>query len=199
MRLEKGFMKSYKILTLVTLLCAFFIAGGCGGSSGGGKGGTEVNIKVIRTPTETYNALMEATRKKDPAEIKKLLSKGTLVQLENAALAQNTTSDELLRRDSIGFEENPELVGEKIVSDTLAYVEIKNEITKENEQMPLVKEDGEWKVAIDLYLKELEKRFTEDMNKMPSQQNPATPSSNSNIERVTVPKNKESNSAANKK
>ena len=182
-------MKKYKILTLVAL-CAFFAAS-CGTAA-------EKLVKKTRTPTETYNALIGATKKKDPAEIKKLLSRGTLTLLENAALAQNTTSDELLRKDEIGFEENPEIVGEKIVSDAMAYVEIKNEITKENEQMPLVKEDGDWKVAIDLYLKELEKRYTEDMNKMP--QNPATPStSNSNTEGVTVPKNKESNSATNKK
>ena len=179
-------MKNYKILTLVAL-CAFFIAG-CGSTA-------EKLVTKTKTPTETYNALMEATKKKDPAEIKKLLSKGTLVELEKAALAQNTTSDELLRKDEIGVVENPELVGEKIVSDTLAYVEIKNEITKENERMPLVKEDGEWKVAIDLYLEELKKRFTEDMNKLP--QNPAP--TNSNSESVTVPKNNESNSAANKK
>ena len=171
------------------MLCAFFIAG-CGATAE--KLGTKT-----RTPTETYNALMEATKKKEPAEIKKLLSRGTLTLLDQAAKDQNTTSDELLKRDNIGFEENPELVGEKIVSDTLAYVEIKNTITRENEQMPLVKEDGDWKVAIDLYLKELEKRFTEDMNKLP--QNLPTPSTDSNTDSVAVPKNNKSNSATNKK
>lgn len=178
-------MKSYKILTLA--LFALFITG-CG---------TVGNIGTKeRTPTETIKAFNDASKKKDIETVKKLISKGTLKQLENSALAANTSVDNLLKKDSdTNFEEFPEIQGEKIEGDT-AYVEIKNEITGENEKMPLIKEDGEWKIAFDKYLEDLRKRYTEEMNKIKDAENS---SSNSNTKTVEVPKQSNANSAANKK
>ena len=164
-------MKHYKVLALA--LCALFIVG-CGSA---GKS---------RTPTETLKALNEASKKKDAEGIKKVLSKGTLKLLENAALAEKTTPDELLKKDNgAPMADLPEILGETIEGDT-AYVEIKNDITKENEKMPLVKEDGEWKVALDKYLETMRQRFTEEMNKMKTVENPI---SNSNSAAVPEPKN----------
>lgn len=163
-------MNIYKVFTLA--LCAFFIIG-CGSA---GKS---------RTPTDTLKALNEASKKKDVEGIKKVLSKGTLKLLDEAAQKEKTTPDELLKKDNgAPMAELPEILGEKIEGDT-AYVEIKNDITKENEKMPLVKEDGEWKVALDKYLETMRQRFTEEMNKMQKSENPI---SNSNSEIVTEPK-----------
>jgi hypothetical protein len=183
--LKQEFMKNYKILTVA--LCALFIIGciSCG------KFGTQG-----RTPTETIKALNEISKKKDPAAIKKLLSKGTLVRLEKAAKEQNTTSDELLKKDDgAPFHELPEIRSEKIEGDK-AIVIVKNEITGEDENIPFVKEDGEWKVAFDEYLKDLERRLNEDMNKPIDTEIPA---SNSNSNSVEAPKDSKTNSATNKK
>lgn len=184
--LKKNFMKSYKLFTFA--LCALFFIG-CAGCGKFGIG--------ARTPTETLKALNEASKKKDPAAIKKLLSKGTLVLLENAALAANTSSDELLKKeDGAPFQELPEIRGEKIEGET-ATVTVKNQMTSEDENIPLVKEDGEWKVALDKYLEDLRKRYTEEMNKMKDAEIPV---SNSNTEKsVEVPKETNTNSATNKK
>jgi hypothetical protein len=183
--LKEEFMKSYIILTAA--LCALFFIG----CNNVGKIGTQG-----RTPTETLKALNEASKKKDPAAIKKLLSKGTLVLLDNAALSANTSSDELLKKDDgAPFQDLPEIRGEKIEGDT-ATVTVKNEVTSEDENIPFVKEDGEWKVALDKYLEELKQRFTEEMNKMKDSEIPA---SNSNSKSVEVPKENNSNSATNKK
>jgi len=168
-------MKHYKLFTLA--LCALFIVA-CGG--GGGTGQT-------RTPTETLKALNEASKKKDAEGIKKLLSKGTLKLLEEAAQKEKTTPDELLKREGgAPMATLPEIRGEKIEGDT-AYVEIKNDITNEDEKMPLVKEDGEWKVALDKYLEVMKQRFTEEMNKM---DNSDTPLPNNSAESNKEPTNK---------
>jgi uncharacterized lipoprotein len=177
-------MKHYKLLTLA--LCAVFFISGC--SSVGNI------VTKERTPTDTLKALNDASKKKDTAAIKKLLSKGTNVLLENAALAANTSSDELLKKDDgAPFEDLPEIRGEKIEGET-ATVTVANQITSEDENIPLVKEDGEWKVALDKYLEDLKKRYDEDMNKMRDEQ--SLPS-NSNSKSAEVPK--ENKPATNKK
>ena len=116
-----------------------------------------------RTPTDTLKALNEASKKKDAPAIKKLLSKGTLNLLEESAKSKNKSSDELLQEDGgAPFRDLPEVRGETIEGDT-AFVDVKNEVTGENERIPLVKEDGEWKVALDKYLENLMKKLTEQM------------------------------------
>lgn len=184
--LKKNFMKHYKIFAAALVCALFFI--GCGSAV---KIGTP-----SRTPTETLKALNEASKKKDPAAIKKLLSKGTLVLLDNAAKSSNTTADELLKKDDgAPFQELPEIRGEKIEGET-ATVMVKNDVTGDDENIPLVKEDGEWKVALDKYLDDLKNRFTEEMNKVKEEENPV---SNSNSNSVEVPKDNKTNSATNKK
>jgi hypothetical protein len=166
-------MKHYKLF--IVALCAFFIVA-CGGAANTGKD---------RTPIETLKALNESSKKKDAEGIKKLLSKGTLELLEEAAQKEETTPDELLKRKGgAPMATLPEIRGEKIEGDT-AYVEIKNDITKEDEKMPLVKEDGEWKVALDKYLEAAKQKFTEDMNK---RENSNTSLSNSGAESNTTNK-----------
>jgi PBP1b-binding outer membrane lipoprotein LpoB len=154
-------MKNYIVIT--TALLAIFISG-CGGA-----------VKTARTPTETLVALNEAAKKRDAGAIKTLLSKSTVALIERNAAAQKTTSDELLTKDQgAPFRELPEIRGEKIEGDT-ATVEVKSETGGENQKIPLVKEDGEWKVALDKYAEEMSKRFTEEMNKSPRSEsnNPA--------------------------
>lgn len=142
------------------------------------------------SPTETMKALNEASRKKDVETIKKLVSKGTLELLEQSAQRQETTVDELLRRDEgAPFQELPETRNEKISGDT-ATIEIKNNATNDWETMPFVKENGVWKIALDRFMEDVMQRMNEEMKELPANPSPAAGSQ-------ATPKI-ESNSAVNK-
>jgi len=168
-------MKCYKIVIFV-LLATVFTA--CQAA------------KQTMSPTETMKALNEAFKTKDVETIKKLVSKGTLDLLNKAAKDQNTTIDELLKKDDgAPFQELPETRNEKISGDA-AMIEVKNNATNDWETMPFVKEDGVWKIALDKFMEDVMKRMSGEMNKTPA----ASPLSNTD----NVTKTPESNSAVNK-
>lgn len=98
--------------------------------------------------------------------MKSLLSKGSLELIEKSAKAQNSTSDELLRRESsVKIKNAPETRNEKIEGDA-ATVEVKNETNGEFDmKMPFVREGGAWKLARDKYVEEELKKVNEEVNK----------------------------------
>ena len=113
------------------------------------------------SPTATFKAFFEAQKKKDVAAIKKTLSKASLALLEKAAKAQNKTLDTGIAEGFAGgskTEEMPEARNEKIDGDN-ATLEIQDTDTKKWETMYFVKEDGEWKVALDKTMEELLKKM----------------------------------------
>ena len=119
-----------------------------------------------KSPVEVLKALNEASKTKDVAAIKNSVSKGTLALMEESAKQQNTTIDELLKKDNgAPFKDLPEMRNEKIEGDT-ATVELKNSTSNDWESVPFVKEDGVWRLALDKYLEDFKKRATESM-KMP--------------------------------
>ncbi|MEJ7848089.1 MAG: hypothetical protein WKF92_08385 [Pyrinomonadaceae bacterium] len=107
-------------------------------------------------PAETLRALNAASKAGDVAGIKRYLSEGSLALLEEGAKEQNRPVEELLKeKDQAPFLELPEL-GKETINGETAIIEIKNPVTGAFEPFPLVKENGEWKVAIDLYLERFE-------------------------------------------
>jgi hypothetical protein len=151
-------------LVLIFLTGLFFLA--CGGD-----GGNQPTTKTLaeNTPTETLKQYVEASRKKDIATMKRLLSRASLELIEKSAKEQNLTTDDILRKEaSVEIKNAPETRNEKIEGET-ASVEIKNEKTGEFDmRLPFVREDGAWKIARDKYIQELMKKLTEDMNRPPS-------------------------------
>jgi len=110
------------------------------------------------TPTATFKAFFEASKKKDVPAIKKSLSKGTLDMFDKLAKAQNKTTDDMLKdmdKDSKD-EKIPETRNEKINGDT-ATLEVKNDKTNKWDTLPFVKEDGDWKIALDKFLEDMMK------------------------------------------
>jgi hypothetical protein len=143
-------MKFYKIIIIA--LWAFVI-GGCG----------TANNPSTRTPTETLKALGEAGKRKDAAAIKSMLSKGSLELLEKTAKSQNQTSDRILTRENgAPFQNITEYGAEKIEGD-MATVEVKTELITQFETIPMVRENGEWKAALDKYAEDVMKRMNEQM------------------------------------
>jgi hypothetical protein len=108
------------------------------------------------SPTDTIKSYYEAVRMKDVERIKKILSKGTLEMIEAYAKSQNKTIDESMKSgfsDDPDFYETPEMRNEKIQGDK-ATIEVKNEKTGKWETVPFVKEDDDWKIALDLMFRD---------------------------------------------
>jgi hypothetical protein len=152
-----------KIYKLAVIVIAAFIFAACQPAA---------NNQPL-SPTETMKALNDAAKKKDAEAIKKLISQGTLDLLEQSAKQQNTSVDELLKRDEgAPFQELPETRNEKIAGDT-ATIEIKNNAINDWETMPFIKENGVWKIALDQFLDAAMKRMNEEMKEIPVNSPPA--------------------------
>lgn len=117
---------------------------------------TACSLLNSSTPTATFKAFFEASKKKDTAAMKKTLSKGTVEMFDKLAKEQKKTTDEMLKDlDKDGKDEKiPETRNEKITGDT-ATLEVKNEKTDKWDTLPFVKEDGEWKIAFDKFLENM--------------------------------------------
>lgn len=117
------------------------------------------------SPTATFKAFYEASKKKDAAAMKKTLSKGTLDLFDRFAKAQNKSVDDILKdvdKDATA-EKLPETRNEKITGDN-ATLEIKNDKTGQWDSLPFVKENGEWKVALDKFFENALKGLGENLN-----------------------------------
>jgi hypothetical protein len=128
--------------------------------------------KKTLTPLETLKEYGDAFQKKDITTMKLLLSQESLKMHEQEAKAQNTTVDELLKKDNGSpIKEMPETRNEKIEGET-ATVEVKNIVTNEFDTIPFVKEEGNWKIALDKFMQDIQKKALEQM-KMPSAEDDA--------------------------
>jgi hypothetical protein len=150
---EENKMKIRRIGVIACALAVALAASGCsmlGGSS----------------PTATFKNFFEASKKKDPAAMKKTLSKGSLDMFDRIAKEQNKTTDDMLKEvDKDGKKESvPETRNEKITGET-ATLEIKNEKTGKWDTLPFVKEDKEWKIAFDKFIEDMMKEL---QNKTPN-------------------------------
>ena len=103
------------------------------------------------SPTATFRAFYEASKKKDVASAKQMFSKRTLELFEIQAKAQNKSVDEMLKA---GVEQKPvpdkmpEVRNEKINGDE-ATLEIRDDPNDKWDTLIFVKEDGQWKIALD--------------------------------------------------
>jgi hypothetical protein len=98
------------------------------------------------TPLETLKEYAEAFQKKDITTMKLLLSQESLKMHEQEAKAQNTTVDDIVKRETL-FTENQktyEFRNQKIEDDH-ATIEMKDSMGIWN-TVQFVKEDGVWKI-----------------------------------------------------
>jgi hypothetical protein len=121
------------------------------------------------TPLDTLKAYMQAIKKKDPTEMKLLLSKGSLKMADDEAKAQNTTVDEIIKRETLFTEtqKTVEFKNEKIDGER-ATIEVKNSFGSWD-IVPFNKEEGEWKIAKERYVEEQMKKTDEEMKRMDEQ------------------------------
>lgn len=148
-----------------------------------------------KTPTEVLKIFIEASKNKNVAVIKNSLSKGSLDLVAEAAKNQNISVEELLQKESgAPIKEMPETRSEKIEGDA-ATVEVKNKTTGEYEAIPFVKENGEWKIALDKFMQDVMQKANDGMKA------PAANSSTGSGEEIAPPNssNVVEQPAANKK
>ena len=117
------------------------------------------------SPTEVFKAMSEASAKKDVEGIKKHFTKQTLVLFDQVAADQGKTVDEILREpNGAPFPVLPEIGLEKIDGQT-ATLEIGDPQTGSATRLPFVIENGEWKIAMDVYLEQVEDALSGDAEK----------------------------------
>ena len=118
------------------------------------------------SPGDVLKQYVAASQKGDIAAMKSLLSKDSLVYIEEKARPFKLTVDDVLKKETeIKLREAVETRGEKIEGDA-ATVEVKNPSTGEFDiKYPFVRENGAWKLARDRYIEEEEKKANEEINK----------------------------------
>lgn len=152
-------MKIFKISLALVAVCAF--AAGCAQIQ---------NLVSQGSPTQTMKNFVEATQKKDVEGVKKSLSSGSLKMMEGLAKMQGKTLDQTIQEgDTTGngnsFEKMPETRNEKIEGDS-ATLEVKDEKSGEWNTLYFVKENNDWKIALDKSIEEMFKKISKDW-KMP--------------------------------
>jgi hypothetical protein len=122
------------ILTLVLALSVVMFGTACSKGSAG------------MTPTAVFKAYYDAAVKKDFATAKKYLSKSSIDLMELGAKKEGKTLEQSMKDSPAETGPMPQLSNEKINGDT-ATVDISADGRKM--AMPFVKENGEWKLAMD--------------------------------------------------
>jgi hypothetical protein len=111
---------------------------------------TDVPVGNAQTPSEAYRMLFAAVKSQDSAKIKSMLSKGSIGLGEMASGQQKKPLEEVIKN---GFSETtfadamPQIRDERVKGD-FGAVEVWNESRKQWDDIPFVKEDGSWKLAI---------------------------------------------------
>lgn len=114
------------------------------------------------SPTAVFNAQNEARKRKDAATMKSNLSRASLALIEESAKRENMSIDDWLTIEEEGGDQvdSFQTRNEKISGDNATI-----EISADGEdwgEMPFVKEDGRWKIAMDKYVAELQKELEEN-------------------------------------
>jgi hypothetical protein len=123
------------------------------------------------TPLETLKAYTQAIKKKDTAEMKSLLSKGSIKMAQDEAKEQNVSVDEVIKKETLFSEDQRtvEFRNEKTEKDT-ATIEMKNSYGTWD-IVPFVKEEGKWKIAKERYADELLRQAEEDNKRLDEEKN----------------------------
>ena len=109
------------------------------------------------TPTDVFNAFMIARRSGDIEAVKNTLTKSALDIVEGISIAEGKPFNEALNTFGLGqklfglydSEKLPETRNETITGG-LAYIEVKNFVSGEFQNFTFLKENGVWKLALDV-------------------------------------------------
>ena len=99
-----------------------------------------------KTPSDTFKEYVKASKKKDPTAMKILLSSATMKMHEQEAKAQNTTVDEIVKRETLLAPDQTTVeYRNEVINGDKASLQFKNAYGSW-ETLPFVREDGQWKI-----------------------------------------------------
>ena len=168
--MSKVIMKNSRRMTLVIALAVVVFSAACSKSANTGNSTNSTNITNSSTtnkttpttttssgdpassPTAALRAYYQAAMNKDIATAKKYLSAGTMRVMEEGAKKMGKSVDEAFEEGAQTTTVMPEFGSEKITGDT-ATVDIKAQGATVT--MPMVKEDGVWKLAMDKLIEDM--------------------------------------------
>ncbi len=131
----------YRIISAIVVISVISFAFACGGQNASGGGSS---------PTEAYKNLFAAVKSKDTGAIKKQLTKKTL---EMGVMQSQRNKKPIEQVYENGFtattfaETLPNIRDERVNGD-MGNVEVWNSKESKWEDLPFMKEDGSWKLAI---------------------------------------------------
>lgn len=150
------------------IVIAALLTAGCSGDGNGNASNSSTANSAAKTPetktataspSEAFKAFIAAAQKNDALAISKLVSRNTVKMLADQAAKNNQSLDEYIKaqnKDSNVTTQDIEVVSEKINGDN-ATVEYKQRGDKL--AALLVKEDGQWKIAYDKMMEQMEKEM----------------------------------------
>ena len=132
-------------------MATFLLAAGLMACGGGDKD---------RTPSETFKEYVKASKKKDTTAMKILLSSATMKMHDQEAKAQNTTVDEIVKRETLLAPDQTTVeYRNEVINGDKASIQFKNAYGSW-ETLPFVREDNQWKMDkagyADLMLKQMD-------------------------------------------
>lgn len=177
--MSKVVMKNSTRMLLVIALAAVVLSAACSKNANTGNSTTGTNTTNSSTtnkttstggdtasgsPTASLRAYYQAAMNKDIPTAKKYLSAGTMRVMEEGAKQMGKSVDEAFEEGAKTTTTMPEFTNEKITGDT-ATVDIKAQGATVT--MPLVKEDGIWKLAMDKLIEDMKNAMGGDATKKP--------------------------------
>lgn len=148
-----------RLFIIISILFFALALSVCGGNS------------KSRTPLETLRAYNQASKEKDAATMKSLLSSRSIKMAENEAKAQNVPVDEIVQREPLY---SPEQTIVKIRNQQIEEDQASIEVENSHEiwdKVFFVKENGEWKIAKERAAEEIIKQVEEENRKTEEQYN----------------------------
>lgn len=130
-----------RILVIAGIAGSVFFAG-CNGNATAGSSGD--------SPTEAYKRLYAAVKSKNTEAIKKEMSKKTIDFAQSVAARQNTPIEKVFENGFTATTFSPSLpeYRDERVNENMGAVEVYNSKDSRWEDLPFVKEDGAWKLAV---------------------------------------------------
>jgi hypothetical protein len=103
-----------------------------------------------QTPTDAYKMLFAAVKSKNTEEIKKMLSANTQMLAEFQASRSNQPLEKVYANGftETTFSANLPQIRDERVNENFGAVEVWNEKSRRWEDLPFIKEDGAWKLAV---------------------------------------------------
>ena len=118
------------------------------------------------SPSDTFKEYVKASKKKDTTAMKILLSSATMKMHDQEAKAQNTTVDEIVKRETLLAPNQTSVeYRNEVINGDKASIQFKNAYGSW-ETLPFVREDGQWKIDKAGYADQIMQQMDESNRKL---------------------------------